>query len=97
MLLHGRADRDAVGGQPGDELLQLRDRRSIASSRCSSSVDSTVFEVGDDLADDGVAVGERGGQRRGVLQQVGDGAALALQHLDDLVRERVDVLRRQRR
>ena len=75
--------------------LQLRDRLGQLGVALVERGQHGV-EVGDDPADHLVAVGERAGQRGGAPQQVGDGAALALQHLDDLVREAVDVLRGER-
>ena len=53
-------------------------------------------QVLDDAADDGVLVGQRVGQRRDVLEQALHRAGLALEHLDDLVGDAVDVGRRQR-
>src|SRR6185369_9837829 len=87
-----RADRVAVGREPRDELVQLCDRgrqRLPVAIQCGQY----AVEVGDEPGDDGIPVGQRRGERGGVLQQSGDGAPFALQYLDDLVRERVDVLR----
>src|SRR3712207_7766239 len=61
---------------------------------------TTLFrsvEVRDHLADQLVAVRDRRGQRCGVRHQALDGPALALQDLDQVERQLVDVLGLQRR
>ena len=55
-----------------------------------------VVEVVDQVADHLVAVGQGLGDRGGVPEQALQRAAFALEHLDDLVGELVDVVRRQR-
>ena len=53
-------------------------------------------EVLDDLADRLVALGQRRGQLRGLVEDVVDGAALALEHRDDRLRDGVDLVRVER-
>jgi hypothetical protein len=86
------ADRLPVLGQAGDQRLQRADQlRELLVARVHR-LEHRV-QIVDHLADHLVAVGERVGQRRRAGEQALDGAALALQHLDDLERELVHLLR----
>ena len=90
------ADGLPVLGEPADEALQLQDQLGELLVALVDGSEHRV-EVVQDPPDDSVAVGERGRQRRGVREQAVDAAALALQGLDDLEGELVDVLGAQRR
>ena len=53
-------------------------------------------QVGDDLADELIAAGQCGRQRRGLGQHRRDGAALALEHPEQFAGQRVDLIGIQR-
>ena len=83
-------------GESADEALQLGEQLGqLVVARVDRA--QHRVEVGDRAADHRVAVGQRRGQRRRVGEQRVDVAALALQRLDDLEGERVDVLGVERR
>ena len=69
---------------------------SVTCSERESTVCQGRVEVVDHLADQLVAVGQGRGQRRRLLQQALDRAALALQHLDQVHAQLVDLLGLQR-
>src|SRR5690606_2386991 len=89
------ADRLPGGRQPRHELLQPHDQL-VQLRRSLVDRGQHRVEVVDHLPDHLVLLGDRGGQRRGALQQALHRAALALQDLDDLVRQLVHVVRRER-
>jgi hypothetical protein len=93
--LQGVEDRVLVAGEPGDELLEAHDQVRQLLVAGGDAAHHGV-QVVDDLADDGVLVGQGTGQRRDVAQQALHRAALALEDLDDLEGEPVQVGRRQR-
>ena len=84
----------AVGQSPGElrQLVQTFGELVVAGGEGAQH----GVQVGDDLADELIAAGQRGGQRRGLGQHRRDGAALALEHLEQFAGQRVDLVGVQR-
>ena len=85
----------AVLLEPGDQVLEADDQPAELLVAVGDVVEDEG-EVLEQVADDLVAVGERLRERRRAAEQALDGAALALEHLHDLVGQLVDVVGRQR-
>ena len=82
-------------GQAGHELRQLVQAVGELIVAGGEGAQHGV-QVGDHLADQLIAAGQRRGQRRGLGQHRGDGAALALEHLEQFAGQRVDLVGIQR-
>src|SRR6478609_8635955 len=94
-LLQRAEDRVAVLLQPADERAERLDQPGELLVAVGDVVEHQR-QVVDEVADDLVAVGERRGDRRRVREQTLQRSALPLEHLDELVRQLVDVVGRER-
>ena len=86
-LMSATERRDRIGTvlQAGDQLLEVDDRLVELLLVLDGGVQHVV-QVADDLADGLIAVGQRGRELPRLVQDVVDGAALALEDRDDRLR-----------
>src|SRR3954470_1504077 len=89
-LVERAEDRVAILVEVAHELLERRDQLVELLVAVGDMVEH-LAEVVDESADDLVAVGQGVGHRGGVREEALEGAALALEDLDDLVGQLVDV------